>query len=183
MYRYKYNPRLPDRAIQGLGNLVHAKIEPNSKVATGHGLLMMKSAIAGAAFFITLNLLVAACLRFGFSVRDHRLDDLIGSLLVVSLVFWAGKSSLRALHANERCYQIVAMAAEGIITLDSRGMITFANPAAINMLRTTEPIAGKFFYEFIEEQERGAVSTHIDSQREGEGGMQRFAQKFRCGDG
>ena len=163
--------------------MVNAKIEQNSKVATGHGLLMMKSAIAGTAFFIVLNLLVAACLRFGFSLQDHRLDDLIGSLLVVSLVFWAGKSSLRALHANERCYQIVAMAAEGIITLDSQGMITFANAAAVDMLRAAETIAGKSFYEFIDEPERAAVSAHIDRQREGAAGVQRFAQRFRCGDG
>jgi two-component system sensor histidine kinase/response regulator len=148
-----------------------------------HVVWMMKSAIAGTAFFIILNLLVAACLHFGFSLRDHRLDDLIGSLLVVSLVFWAGKSSLRALRANEQCQRIVAMAAEGIITIDSQGAITFANAAAVDMLRTGETILGRSFYEFIEEQQRAGVSAHIDRQREGAEGVQRFTQKFRCGDG
>ncbi len=184
MYRRKSNPNLPDQAIQGLGRLANAKITQSSGMATDHGLWMIKSAIAGIAFFITLNLLVAASLRFGFSLRDHHLDDLIGSLLVISLVFWAGKSTLRALNASEQCQRIVAMAAEGIITVDSRGVITFANAAAVNMLRTSaETIAGKFFYEFIEEQERAAVSAHIDRQREGAAGVQRFAQKFRCDDG
>ena len=183
MYRKKNNPNLPDQAIQGLAHLVDARIEHKSRVARDQGIWMMKSVLAGTAFFITLNLLVAGSLRFGFSLQDHHLDDLIGSLLVIWLVFWAGKSSLRALHANEQCQQIVAMAAEGIITLDSRGMITFANAAAVNMLRMSEPIAGKFFYEFIEEQDRAAVSTHIDGQREDGAGLQRFAQKFRCGDG
>ncbi len=148
-------------------------------MATDHRLWMIKSAIAGIAFFITLN-----ALRFGFSLQDHHLDDLIGSLLVVSLVFWAGKSNLQALRANEQYQRIVAMAAEGIITIDPRGIITFANAAAIEMLRaSTETIEGKSFYDFIDEHERAAVSAHIDRQREGADGVQSFAQKFRCGDG
>jgi PAS domain S-box-containing protein len=184
VYRRKSNPNLPDQAIQGLGRLADAKITHGSGVATGQGLWMIKSAIAGIAFFITLNLLVAASLRFGFSLRGHHLVDLIGSLLVVSLVFWAGKSTLRALGASEQCQRIVAMAAEGIITVDPQGVITFANAAAVDMLRTSaETITGKSFYDFIEEQERAAVSAHIDRQREGAAGVQRFAQKFRCDDG
>jgi two-component system sensor histidine kinase/response regulator len=182
--RRKSNPNLPDQAMQGLGRLANVKIAHGSGAAQDHGLWVIKSGIAGIVFFIAINLLVAASLRFGFSVRDHHLDDLIGSLLVVSLVFWAGKSSLRALRASEQCQRIVAMAAEGIITVDSQGVITFANAAAVEMLRTSaKTIEGKPFSEFIEEPERAAVSAHIDRQREGVAGVQRFAQKFRCGDG
>ena len=184
MYRRKSNPNLPDQAIQGLGRLANVKIAHSSGTATDHGQWVIKSVIAGIVFFIAINLLVAVSFRFGFSLRDRHLDDLIGSVLVVALVFWAGKSTVRALRASEQCHRIVAMAAEGIITVDSGGAVTFANAAAVDMLRTSaETIAGKSFYDFIEEQERAAVSGHIDRQRKGAAGVQRFAQKFRCDDG
>ncbi len=150
----------------------------------GNLIWVFKSAVAGIAFFIIINVLVAASLRVGFSFQDNHLDDLIGSLLVASLVFWAGKSSLRVLHANEQYQRIVTLAAEGIITIDSEAVITFANPAAADMLKAApDKIVGTSFYTFIEEKERAVVSADIERQRDGAAGMRRFAQKFRCGDG
>ena len=150
-----------------------------------HGALgwAMKSALAGMAFFVALNFLVEVSRRFGFPMQDEHFDDLIGSLLVASLVFWAARSSARALRANEQYHRIVTTATEGILTIDRNGMITFANAASVEMLRTkAEDILGASFYTFIEQQERDAARAHIDRQHDN-AGMQRFAQKFRCGDG
>ena len=183
MYRSKSNPNLPDHGIQQLQQLANARIVRGGKLTKGSALWIV-SAVAGIAFFVIPNLLAAASLRFGFSLRDHHLDDLIGSLFVVSLVFCQGKNTVRALRASEQWHQIVTMATEGIINVDSRGLITFANIAAVEMLRASpKTIVGKSFYDFIEEQERLAVSAHLDRQREGEAGVTRFVQKFRRGDG
>ncbi len=149
-----------------------------------HEAWLVKSAIGGGAFFIVINLLVVVSFHFGFSLQDHHLDDLIGSILVAALVFWAGKRNAQALRASEQYHRIVNIAAEGIITIDSRGRITFANAAAAEMLRVpVETMIGTSFFDFIEDKERAAVSANVDRQRDGAVGMQRFAQKFRCSDG
>ncbi len=150
-----------------------------------NALWLAKSAVAGLVFFLTINLLVAAALRFGFSFQANHLDDLFGSVLVTILVFWAGTSHLRATRANAQSNRIVTAAAEGIVVADARGgLIAFANGAAVEMLRIPpDKVVGASFFDYIDAAERQSVAVLMNKWRSGDFGMQRFTQRFCCGDG
>jgi two-component system sensor histidine kinase/response regulator len=146
---------------------------------------LAKSAVAGFVFFMTINLLVSAALHFGFFFQANHLDDLFGSVLVAALVFWAGTSNLRAIRANAQSNRIVTAAAEGIMVVDARGgLIAFANGAAVEMLRVpVDKIIGTSFFDYVDAEERQAAAVHLNRRRSGDSGMQRFTQRFCCGDG
>ena len=146
---------------------------------------LAKGAFAGLAFFLAINLLVAAALHFRSSLQVSHLDDLFGSLLVAALVFWAGTSNLRAIRANAQSNRIVTAAAEGIMIVDARGgLIAFANGAAVEMLRVpADKIIGTSFFDYVDPDDRQAVAVHMNRRRSGDSGMRRFTQRFCCGDG
>ena len=146
---------------------------------------LAKGALAGLVFFLATNLLVSAALHFGFSFQTNHLDGLFGSALVAGLIFWAGTSNLRATRANSQSNRIVMAAAEGIMLVDARGgLIAFANGAAVEMLGVpAERIIGTSFFDYVDEDDRQAVAVHMNRRRSGDSGMQRFTQRFRCGDG
>ena len=146
---------------------------------------LAKSAAVGLAFFVAINLLVSAAVHFGFVLQANHLNDLFGSVLVAALVFWAGTSNLRATRANAQSNRIVTAAAEGIMVVDARGgLIAFANGAAVEMLRVpSDKIFGTSFFDYVDPDERQSVAVHLNWRRSGDTGMQRFTQRFCCGDG
>ncbi len=114
---------------------------------------------------------------------EERTQSLIEANKSLKEEFETRLAAQAALHDSEERYRtIVTMANEGIVTVDSQMMITYANSAMAQLVGcTVDEIIGRHSLDFIPEEDHEDIRTRFKEREKGEAGH--YESRIVRGDG